>query len=119
MVLLELSIVPLGKGESVSEYVARSLRIIDKSGLDYRLGPMGTTIEGELVEVLGVLRSCLEAMAAESTCFHSRIVAPENISKWIGTASTCEAVTRAGTAVVKALVGQGVPTMKFEPSSTK
>ena len=65
MVLLEFSIVPLGKGESVSQYVARSLQIIDESGLDYRLGSMGTTIEGELDEVLAVMKQCMEAMAAD------------------------------------------------------
>ena len=32
MVLLEFSMSPLDKGESLSEYVARSLDIIDKSG---------------------------------------------------------------------------------------
>jgi uncharacterized protein (TIGR00106 family) len=65
MVLLEFSVVPLGQGESVSPYVARSLRIIADSGLDYRLGAMGTTIEGELDEVLGVMKQCVEAMAAD------------------------------------------------------
>jgi uncharacterized protein (TIGR00106 family) len=65
MVLLEFSISPLGKGDSVSQYVARSLEIIDQSGLDYRLHAMGTIIEGELDEVLAVLKQCLEAMAAD------------------------------------------------------
>ena len=65
MVLLEFSIVPLGKGESVSEYVARSLHIIEESGLDYRLNAMGTIVEGELEQVLGAMRRCLEAMAAD------------------------------------------------------
>lgn len=65
MVLLEFSISPLGKGDSVSQYVARSLEIIEKSGLDYRLHAMGTIIEGELDEVLAVLKQCLEAMAAD------------------------------------------------------
>jgi len=36
MVLLEFSIFPLAKGESVGPYVARCLDIIDRSGLDYR-----------------------------------------------------------------------------------
>ena len=36
MVLLEFSISPLDKGQSVSAYVARSLEIIEQSGLDYR-----------------------------------------------------------------------------------
>ncbi|MCU0970108.1 MAG: thiamine-binding protein, partial [Rubrivivax sp.] len=33
---------PAGKGESVSAYVARILDVIDKSGVDYQLTPMGT-----------------------------------------------------------------------------
>ena len=53
---------PLGKGESVSEYVARCLDIIDKSGLDYRLHAMGTVIEGEWDEVFEVVRQCFEAL---------------------------------------------------------
>ena len=54
MVLLEFSMSPLGKGESVSKYVSRSLDIIDKSGVDYRLNPMGTVLEGEWDEVMAV-----------------------------------------------------------------
>lgn len=63
MVLLEFSMSPLNKGESVSPYVARSLEIIDASGLDYRLHAMGTVIEGELDQVLEVLQKCFAAMA--------------------------------------------------------
>src|SRR3989442_1051731 len=65
MVLLEFSISPLDKGQSVSAYVARSLEIIEQSGLDYRLHAMGTIIEGELDQVLTVLRRCMEAMATD------------------------------------------------------
>jgi uncharacterized protein (TIGR00106 family) len=65
MYLLEFSMSPLAKGESVSPYVARSLEIIDKSGLDYRLHAMGTIIEGELDQLLDVLKQCFEAMAAD------------------------------------------------------
>lgn len=65
MVLLEFSISPLEQGESVSQYVARSLEIIDQSGLDYRLHAMGTIVEGELDQVLGVLKQCFEAIAAD------------------------------------------------------
>ena len=62
MVLLEFSMSPLGKGESVGKYVARSLDIIDKSGIDYRLNPMGTVLEGEWDEVFAVVRKCYERM---------------------------------------------------------
>lgn len=65
MVLLEFSMTPLDKGESVSEYVARSIDIIDKSGLPYRLNPMGTVIEGEYDQVMGVVKKCFERMSQD------------------------------------------------------
>lgn len=61
-VLLEFSMTPLDKGESVSKHVARSLDIIDRSGLAYRLNPMGTVLEGEWDEVMDVVRACYERM---------------------------------------------------------
>src|ERR1700730_12364194 len=65
MVLLDFSMTPLGKGESVSLYVARCLEVVAASGLDYRLHAMGTTLEGELDEVLAVVRGCFEALQAD------------------------------------------------------
>ncbi len=63
--LLEFSMSPLGEGESVSRYVARSLEIIDASGLPYRINPMGTVIEGEPDQCLAVVTDCLERMAQD------------------------------------------------------
>ncbi len=62
MVLLEFSMSPLGKGESVGKFVSRSLDIVDKSGVAYRLNPMGTVLEGEWDEVFGVVKRCYERM---------------------------------------------------------
>ncbi|WHZ21266.1 MAG: hypothetical protein OJF47_000378 [Nitrospira sp.] len=62
MVLLEFSMSPLGKGESVGKYVARSLDIIDRSGVAYRLNPMGTVLEGEWDEVMAVVKQCYARM---------------------------------------------------------
>jgi uncharacterized protein (TIGR00106 family) len=63
MILLEFSMSPMGKGESVGEYVARSLEIVEQSGLDYRLHAMGTILEGEWDEVFGVVKRCFERMS--------------------------------------------------------
>ena len=65
MILLEFSMFPLDKGESLSPYVARSLDIIDRSGLDYRLNAMGTIVEGEIDDVLAVVKQCFDAMSAD------------------------------------------------------
>ena len=46
MVMIEFSMYPLDKGESLSPYVARILDVIDRSGVTYRLNPMGTVLEG-------------------------------------------------------------------------
>jgi uncharacterized protein (TIGR00106 family) len=66
MVLVDFSMSPLGRGESVGRYVARILDVIDASGLDYRAHAMGTIIEGEWDEVMAVVTRCFEVMSGES-----------------------------------------------------
>ncbi|MDH5716288.1 MAG: MTH1187 family thiamine-binding protein [Spirochaetia bacterium] len=63
--LLEFSMTPLDKGESVSAYVSRSIDIIDKSGLEYKLNPMGTVVEGTWEEVLQVMTDCYKKMSSD------------------------------------------------------
>ena len=65
MVLLDFSIFPLDKGESLSPYVARAVDIVDRSGLDYRCHAMGTTIEGDFEQVIDVVKRCFQALAAD------------------------------------------------------
>jgi len=48
--LIEFSMFPTEQTQSKSAFVARVLDIVDKSGLDYQLTPMGTIIESESVE---------------------------------------------------------------------
>jgi uncharacterized protein (TIGR00106 family) len=66
MVLLEMSITPLGIGDSVSQYVAQCVELVDQSGLDYELHAMGTIVEGELDQVLDLMRRCIEQVAKHS-----------------------------------------------------
>jgi uncharacterized protein (TIGR00106 family) len=63
MVLMEMSIVPIGVGESVSKYVAQCVDIVDRSGLAYELHAMGTIVEGELPVLLQLLEDCIEEVA--------------------------------------------------------
>ena len=65
MVLLDFSLFPLDKGESVSTYVARCVDIIIRSGVNYRCHAMGTVLEGEYDAVMGVVRACFEALAVD------------------------------------------------------
>ena len=56
--LLELSVLPLGRGRSISSDIAHLVKIIDTSGLDYRLTAAGTTIEGSWDQLVDVARKC-------------------------------------------------------------
>ncbi len=66
MILLEFSMFPTDKGESVSEYVASIIQIIDESDIEYRLTPMGTILEGSYKEVMIVVEKCFEELEAKS-----------------------------------------------------
>lgn len=65
MVLLEFAMVPTGQGESMSAQVARILDVIDKSGVTYRLTPMGTILEGDWDQVMGVVTACFKTLQAD------------------------------------------------------
>ena len=65
MVLVEFSMFPVGKEESLSPYVAKSLEIVDSSGLDYHCHAMGTVLEGEYDDVMQVIKRSFEAMIAQ------------------------------------------------------
>jgi len=56
MAIVDISIVPIGtKNPSVSEYVRKSIKLIKKSGLKYQVGPMGTSIEGDLSDIFELI----------------------------------------------------------------
>jgi uncharacterized protein (TIGR00106 family) len=61
-VIVELSIFPMDKGQSVGSYVARAVGIIDSSGVAYTMGPMGTSMEGEWDEIMGVVTRCFNEL---------------------------------------------------------
>ena len=62
MVLLDLQIYPNDKGVNLSEYVGRCLAVIDKSGITYKMHPMGTILEGEWEAVNTVVSDCFKAL---------------------------------------------------------
>lgn len=71
--IIEFSVVPIGRGETLAGPVARVLDLVDKSGLPYQLTAMGTIVEGEWDEVLGLVRICHEAMRGEAGRVYTHI----------------------------------------------
>ena len=64
--LAEFSIIPLGKDESVSKFVAKAVEIVHQSGCDYRINPMGTVIEGDWDKIMDLIRKCHNAVRKEA-----------------------------------------------------
>ena len=65
--LAELEIVPIGtQSASLSTLLAQVAKLIDQSGLDYRVGPMGTTVEGEWDRIMQLAKQCHQAMLGSS-----------------------------------------------------
>ena len=63
MMLAELEIIPVGTASpSLSGLLAEVARLIDQSGLDYRVGPMGTVVEGSWDQVMNLARQCHQAV---------------------------------------------------------
>ena len=52
------TVIPLGVEGGVKHLVAEAIKIVDESGLPYRLGAMSTTVEGEREEVIRVILAC-------------------------------------------------------------
>jgi uncharacterized protein (TIGR00106 family) len=60
--VMELTVIPLGTGSSMSTELAGLIEIIDAGGLDYRVTAFGTLVEGPLEQLLDLARRChLEA----------------------------------------------------------
>ena len=61
-VIVDLCVVPLGVGLSVSKYVAACEAIIKEAGLKSMLHAYGTNIEGEWDDVLAAIKRCHEVV---------------------------------------------------------
>ncbi len=60
--LMELTVIPLGRGRSISTDVAELIGLIDESGLRYRVTPFGTLIEGTWEQLMDVAKQCHAAI---------------------------------------------------------
>jgi uncharacterized protein (TIGR00106 family) len=57
-VIVDLCVVPMGVGVSVSQYVAACQAILADAGLQHQLHAWGTNIEGEWDDVFAAIKRC-------------------------------------------------------------
>lgn len=64
--IVNFSIAPIGRGESLSAYLAPVFDLIDASGLAHEHHAMGTNIEGEWDEVMALIKACRDRLLARA-----------------------------------------------------
>jgi uncharacterized protein (TIGR00106 family) len=64
-VIIDLCVVPIGVGVSLTEYIVECHKVLAKTGLKTQLHPYGTIIEGEWDEVFAAVKACHEAVHAK------------------------------------------------------
>ncbi len=64
--VVNFSIVPIGKESSLSEKIAEILKIVSESGIDYKLHSMGTILEGEWDEIMKLVKKCHKKILKDS-----------------------------------------------------
>lgn len=79
--IADLSIIPVGRGVSISSDIARVIEIIDRSGLPYRVSPMGTVLEGEWSRVMDVIKACHDEVMKESERVFTKITIDDRKGK--------------------------------------
>jgi uncharacterized protein (TIGR00106 family) len=77
--IIEFTVVPIGRGAELAGPVARILDLVDQSGLPYQLTAMGTLVEGEWDEVMGLVRRCHEAMRGASGRVSTHIAVDDRV----------------------------------------
>lgn len=60
--IVDLCLVPIGVGTSLSKYVAACEKVLSKTGLNHTLHANGTNIEGEWDAVFDAIKKCHEAV---------------------------------------------------------
>ncbi len=61
-VLVDICVVPMGVGVSVSKYVAACEKIFASAGLSHQLHSYGTNVEGDWDEVMAAIKKCHETV---------------------------------------------------------
>ncbi|MDX1765294.1 MAG: MTH1187 family thiamine-binding protein [bacterium] len=79
--VVDLSIIPMGLGVSISPEVAKVIKIIDQSGIPYSVTPMGTVLEGDWDAVMNLVRRCHDEVLKNSERVYTKITIDDRKGK--------------------------------------
>jgi len=92
--IAEFSIIPIGKGESLSPLVAEAFRIIEASRVPHEYHAMGTNLEGDWDDVMFVIKACRDRLMKHanrvsiSIKIDDRATAPERLKAKVSSAQS-------------------------------
>jgi uncharacterized protein (TIGR00106 family) len=96
MAMVEIQVIPVGVGASLSHYIAECVQTLEEEkDIIYRLTPMGTVMEGNLDRMMTVVRKMHEAplkKGAQRVC--TNIVIDDRRDKKISLESKIAAVVK-------------------------
>lgn len=75
--LAEFSVSPVGSGVHMGKEVAKAVKVVKESGLDYQLTALGTLVEGDRNKVMEVILRAHEAVLKSNERVYTRIVLDE------------------------------------------
>jgi uncharacterized protein (TIGR00106 family) len=75
--LAEFSVTPVGAGVHLSKEIAKAIRVVKESGLDYQVTAMGTLVEGSAEEILRVIGKAHQTLLRDNERVYTRIVLDE------------------------------------------
>ena len=64
--VVNFSVIPIGKESRLSAQVAEVLKIVSESGIDYKLHSMGTILEGNWDEIMKLIKKCHKKILKDS-----------------------------------------------------
>ncbi len=79
--IVNFSIVPIGKGSSLSTQVAEVLKIVNESGINYKLHAMGTILEGDWDKILRLIKKCHKKILKSSDRLLTTIIIDDRKGK--------------------------------------
>lgn len=79
--VVDLSIIPMGLGVSISPEVAKVIKIIDQGGIPYTVTPMGTVLEGDWDAVMSLVRRCHDEVLKNSERVYTKITIDDRKGK--------------------------------------
>jgi len=79
--LVEFDTYPMGKESGLGKDIAKVQKIIEDSGLEHQLTAMGTIIEGDWDEVMGVIEKCHNRLKREYSRVETHIKIDDHAGK--------------------------------------